>query len=494
MQETLQQRLDFLGLGADVEARLAPLSALIEPQVEQALQRFQAQLATTPSAARFLYGRDRIEANGDGLAEHWRALASGRFDRQFAEAATRMGQRHARIGLEPRWHVGSYASLVDSLVRGMLQAGMVSVLKTRRPALRLFGGADDSRMVQAVDALADGLVALLCGILLDIDLSMSGYLGKLREEGLNAVEAQRQRLRATISKAGRMLELAAEGQRDPDAAAAMDPELAPIQEGAGRLADKVLTLIADLESASAATRHIAGRAVEGGRAMLSGQDERVAAATALAEALVAANELAQDTGVTAELERRVRTQSRQRGGAKKSAAGAAQALSALQAELETLAALAEQVEGLQLNVQLATAQEGGGALQALGAGLTGLAGQLHGVRTRLDHQSQVLDRAMTRLSATVEGADSTSDVVGLLRTQGAALADAALAAEQLRHDLTGDLAQRQAAMAGLREALEGAEALADLAAAFAPDCADEVDAAPCLVQDQAALAAHWHVG
>ena len=211
MQDTLGQRLAFVGLGSDVEARLAPISDLVACHVDIALERFTAQVATSPSAARFLYGRDRLESHGEGLAEHWRALAQGRIDASFADAAHRMGLRHARIGLDTRWHIGSYASLVDALVKGVIQDGMAAALQSRRGAFGLFGRPDEAGVLLVAEAIAEGLSTLLAGVLLDIDLSVSGYIAKLREDGMNGVEAQRQRLLQAVQQAGQTLELAAQG-------------------------------------------------------------------------------------------------------------------------------------------------------------------------------------------------------------------------------------------------------------------------------------------
>jgi len=502
MQDTFQQRLDFLGLGGDVETRMAPIAALVECHVERALERFNAQISRSPSAARFLYGRERIEANGEGLAEHWRALARGQFDMEFARAAQRMGLRHARIGLEPRWHVGSYASLVDTLVRGVIQDGLAAAMRSRKGGLNLFGRGDEGIASDAAGAIAEGLATLMAGVLLDIDLSLAGYIGKLREEGLNAVEAQRQRLRLAVEKAGTALELAAEGQKLDGKELSLDPELAPLHAGAERLADRVIELIADLEGSSAAMHGVAASVVQHAATLLAASGAPTEQAEALAGRL---DDQAGTAGRTASaieaLERQARAQMRRRAGLRKTVRATEKAAAALATEAQAEESLAEQLDALHLSAQLLAAQGEDEGVRALSAGLGRLSGQLRahhvqsaqgrdGLARSLAGQQAMLERIAEAAS---EDAEGLSQAGRAAREHAATLADIARMVHDLRDTLTTGAAQSRSAQEGLREALAAAEAFADLAQVFDGDEA----AAPAEmfpVQDQAALAAHWHVG
>ena len=500
MQDTLGQRLAFVGLGSDVEARLAPISDLVGRHVEIAVQRLTAQVATTPSAARFLYGRDRLESNGEGLAEHWRALAGGRFDAGFAEAARRQGLRHARIGLETRWHVGSYASLVDALVKGVIQDGMAAALQSRRGALGLFGRPDEAGVLRVAEAIAEGLATLLAGVLLDIDLSLSGYIAKLREDGLNGVEAQRQRLRQAVQQAGQTLELAADGQRQDGADGPADPDLAPLYAGAERLADKVIALIADLDASSAAMRRVAGDAATHAAALTAAREEQGQIGAALADKLAEQVPLAEQLCATLDAAaRHDKAVQRKGAGVRKAAVALEAAHAAQQADARALDGFAEQLDALHLGAQLLAAQGEDEAVRALSAGLGRLSGQFRAHRVHSAGRQDEVSSSSSALRAALERLSSTwaDDIVGSIapaaETAGAQLAvlqDLAASAHELSAALQVDEAKSQAAMQGMREALLATDAFADLVAAFAP--AEEAGTFPD--HDQTALAAHWHAG
>ena len=500
MQDTLGQRLAFVGLGSDVEARLAPISDLVGRHVEIAVERLTAQVATTPSAARFLYGRDRLESNGEGLAEHWRALAGGRFDAGFAEAARRQGLRHARIGLETRWHVGSYASLVDALVKGVIQDGMAAALQSRRGALGLFGRPDEAGVLRVAEAIAEGLATLLAGVLLDIDLSLSGYIAKLREDGLNGVEAQRQRLRQAVQQAGQTLELAADGQRQDGADGPADPDLAPLYAGAERLADKVIALIADLDASSAAMRRVAGDAATHAAALTAAREEQGQIGAALADKLAEQVPLAEQLCATLDAAaRHDKAVQRKGAGVRKAAVALEAAHAAQQADARALDGFAEQLDALHLGAQLLAAQGEDEAVRALSAGLGRLSGQFRAHRVHSAGRQDEVSSSSSALRAALERLSSTwaDDIVGSIapaaETAGAQLAvlqDLAASAHELSAALQVDEAKSQAAMQGMREALLATDAFADLVAAFAP--AEEAGTFPD--HDQTALAAHWHAG
>jgi methyl-accepting chemotaxis protein len=503
MQDTLGQRLAFVGLDSNVEARLAPIADLVERHVEIAVERFTAQVATSPSAARFLYGRDRLESNGDGLAEHWRALAGGRFDAGFAEAARRIGLRHARIGLETRWHVGSYASLVDALVKGVIQDGMAAGLQSRRGALGLFGRPDEAGVLRVAEAIAEGLATLLAGVLLDIDLSLSGYIAKLREEGLHTAEVQRQRLRQAVRHAGQTLELAADGQKHAVAGAPTDPDLAPLYAGAERLADKVMALIEDLDGSSAAMHGVAADVATHAAALTAARDEQGQIGAALAAELAGqvplAEQLCADLDAAARHDKAVQ---RKGAGVRKAAVALEAAHAARQADAGALDGFAEQLDALHLSAQLLAAQGEDEAVRALSAGLGRLSGQFRAHRLQsAGRQDEVTGRlaalqaALERLTGSAaEDSPSIAPAAKAARAQLAALEAMAAQALGLSAALTADRERSQAALQGVRDALLAAGAFADLAAAFAPDAAPAEEAVAFPDHDQTALAAHWHAG
>ncbi|MEO1489946.1 MAG: globin-coupled sensor protein, partial [Pseudomonadota bacterium] len=79
----------------------------------------------------------------------------------FRNRAGHIGEVHARIGLEPKWYVGSYARLLEHLVEEIIAPGWQRYLPWRR-------------------ARARQVTALLKVALLDIELALSSYFFDLK--------------------------------------------------------------------------------------------------------------------------------------------------------------------------------------------------------------------------------------------------------------------------------------------------------------------------
>ena len=512
MPDILQQRLDFIGLGDGVEARLAPIAGRASDHLERALERFHAQAAATPSAARFLFGRERVEGSGAGPAAHWRALVAGQVDAAFADAAQRTGQRHARIGVDPRWHVGSYAIILDTVLKGVLRDVLAEAVQPRRGPLALLGAPDPAVVLRAAEVTADGLAALVSAALLDLDLTMAGYAERLRLDAQDEAASQRARLHRAAEQAGQMLERAAEGQLHPALEEAPLPELAPLYAGAEKLADRMIGLVTDLEVAGRSVETFARQVLDGGRELVAGRVAWVEKAAALTAILAPQGEKpslplkrSSASGQARSLQRRCRK-----------AHGAVETVRGALADAQgsnQQAMLSEQADALSLAAGLLVSRLAGpssqpgpderleGDMRTLAAGLAQLAAQL-----RIHHAAT--------LQAAKEAQHGLADVAALLRRlcddleahrvvlvaesagdarRHAALDEGAVLAQQLEADLSADRQRAMEARQAIEAALEGAGALVSLAKALdgqgGPGGASEAYPAP----DNAALAAHWHV-
>lgn len=516
MQDTLQQRLEFVGLGAGVEARLAPIAESATRHLEIALERFNATLAATPSAARFAYGRERIEGEGGGLAAHWRALVAGRLDAEFAQIAMRTGQRHARIGVEPRWHVGSSALIIETLIKGVIRDGVAAAIRQRRGPLSLLGAGDPAAVLEATDAMADGLAALVSGMVVDLDLSLSGYVDKLRQDRQAEAEAQQSRLRTCVEQAGLALQNAAEGRAD-DALMRLDaPELAPLRLGTERLADRMIALVEDLEQASGAAATLAREALQAGEMLLAGREAQAeqgqALAAILAEAMPALTEGANDV---ATLTRRNKTMVRRCAKGQHGLETARLALDGVRRDADQQAALSARAEALGFDANVLAARlaaDGSGLagnsglpeeVRALAQGLGQLAAQLRAGQAQAGRAVGDAVQELEGVGALVRrlGRDIEADLpmlAGLARQsqdRAKTFAEAAMLARQLEAALLTDRDSGVAAERRLKEAVAGSSALAEFATTLEQkgETEPEEGGAHYPAPDHAALAAHWHV-
>ncbi|WP_201728956.1 globin-coupled sensor protein [Acidocella sp. C78] len=166
-RQAIAQRLEFIGLDERVRERLRTLKPVLAGAVSGALADFYERLARSPEASAFFSGQASIDTAQTRQNGHWTRIADALFDDDYVDAVTRVGEVHARIGLEPRWYIAGYALILERIVAGVLEA------RTAKPA-GLFG----RRTARAADPAAD-LGALIKATFLDMDLAIAVYLDAL---------------------------------------------------------------------------------------------------------------------------------------------------------------------------------------------------------------------------------------------------------------------------------------------------------------------------
>src|SRR5579864_6818589 len=102
---SLNRRLEFLDL-AQGAPELRPLQPAIEKALVPALSAFYDRLKATPEVRVFFSDDAHIDRAKAAQRTHWSGIADGAYDGQYVERVRRIGEAHARIGLEPRWYIG----------------------------------------------------------------------------------------------------------------------------------------------------------------------------------------------------------------------------------------------------------------------------------------------------------------------------------------------------------------------------------------------------
>ncbi|GAM96600.1 methyl-accepting chemotaxis protein I [alpha proteobacterium U9-1i] len=181
--DQLKDRLEFIRLDAAARGALQRAKGAIEKGLGAGLDRFYEQVRKVPAVSKFFSGEQHIGAAKGAQARHWVRIASGDFSSDYYASVQRIGETHARIGLEPKWYIGGYALMLESLIREVVEA---------KAAKRgLFGRVD-------TNDLSETLAALTKAALIDMDLAISVYLDaserervRLQQEREAAEEAQR---------------------------------------------------------------------------------------------------------------------------------------------------------------------------------------------------------------------------------------------------------------------------------------------------------------
>ena len=262
-QEQLQSRLDFVHLDAAAQARLAHLRPYIDKHLPLALERFYSHLATVPAVARFFDGKSGMNRAQGKQIHHWQAIATGSLDADYFKASSTVGLVHAKIGLEPRWHIGGYSLIMETLVTGIITDYMADALK---PIKGRFGRSlprDPAAVMKDVAEMTVSLVSVLKAILIDIDIGVSAYFEKLTEEAQASEEAARAKIRAAVSATGAVLQDVARGDLTTRVTETLDPEFDAIKRDTNGVAERLSTIVEQLQATSRSLKTATGEILSG---------------------------------------------------------------------------------------------------------------------------------------------------------------------------------------------------------------------------------------
>jgi methyl-accepting chemotaxis protein len=166
----LEDRLEFMGLGGTARQTMRDIAPIIMEAIGPAMASFYAKVTETTEVARFFADAKQMAGARSRQEHHWRLITEGTFSSEYAAAVRAVGSTHARIGLEPRWYIGGYALVVDSLI--------ASIVAQRWPVTRpgMFGRKTGGPTAASVAAEIGVVVK---AAMLDMDLAISIYLENL---------------------------------------------------------------------------------------------------------------------------------------------------------------------------------------------------------------------------------------------------------------------------------------------------------------------------
>ena len=169
--QEMQTRLEFAAFDPKQRSLLSNAQSRIERVLPKALDRFYDVVRKTPETSRFFKDEQHMSGAKAAQSSHWKSIATGQFDDAYYERVRRIGERHAIIGLEPRWYIGAYAVLLEEMFRGLAGG---SGLKGLVP-----GGSKDIELI----------ISVLKAALMDMELSVSIYFERTKASQVTVVEA-----------------------------------------------------------------------------------------------------------------------------------------------------------------------------------------------------------------------------------------------------------------------------------------------------------------
>ncbi|MEM6584346.1 MAG: globin-coupled sensor protein [Pseudomonadota bacterium] len=158
----LSERLNFYGIIAQDPAHKG-VSRAVNRRIERALDDFYAELRSRENLSAMFEDPAMMDRARKAQARHWQSVFDEGVDERFRDRAAHIGAVHARIGLEPKWYVGSYARMLEHLIEETIAPGWQRYLPWKR-------------------AQARRAVALVKVSLLDIELALSSYFFDLKNK------------------------------------------------------------------------------------------------------------------------------------------------------------------------------------------------------------------------------------------------------------------------------------------------------------------------
>ena len=170
----ISERLGFLKLDADAVKALREIAPLVTQALPGILSEFYVHMRKWPQVAAHFSGEPMMDKAKNKQIAHWAVILQGDFSSNYVNSVRRIGQVHARIGLEPRWYIAGYSFIAE---RVSALIAMHCHQKVYGRGLRWGGKSKSDAMLKAMITRYNG--AFFRAAMLDMDFAISIYL----EEG-----------------------------------------------------------------------------------------------------------------------------------------------------------------------------------------------------------------------------------------------------------------------------------------------------------------------
>lgn len=253
---SLQTRLDFIGLNKAGLVNLKLLQKHLDNHLPAALDKFYLKLKTEPEVSRFFSDDAQMNGAKDRQISHWSRISAGKFDDDYMEMSNKVGNRHAQIGLEPRWYIGGYGLILETLVKNVVHDYMserLATLKKPKP----------EQVMAEVDTMSGALVDVVKAVLIDVDIAISTYFDRLTLEARLKDEAAAQRVQRAVNLTGNVLRAYADGQLASRITEPFDADMQQIKDDTNAVGDQLTAVISQAQETSQALKVATGEILSG---------------------------------------------------------------------------------------------------------------------------------------------------------------------------------------------------------------------------------------
>jgi len=185
-QISVNERRDIMDLDDASCDRIRAAKSSLMAHMPEALDRFYDKLGGLEQlSALFASEASRNHAKAK-QSEHWERISNGDIDPEFLRASRKIGDVHAKVGLEPKHYVSGYALIAETLIEGVITDHLAA--SSGKKGLFGRGGSNVDG-----EELGKTVSAIIKALLMDIEFSISSYIHQRRLETEN-VNAEIQRV------------------------------------------------------------------------------------------------------------------------------------------------------------------------------------------------------------------------------------------------------------------------------------------------------------
>ncbi len=120
--DDLQLRLSFLKFNQQDEEHLKALTEVFAPHIPDIVHSFYQHLQGFEETASLLTDELITQRLLDVQQRYLERLTEGNYDQQYAAERSQIGHTHNRVGLEPKWYIGTYNLYIHLLIPLICQA------------------------------------------------------------------------------------------------------------------------------------------------------------------------------------------------------------------------------------------------------------------------------------------------------------------------------------------------------------------------------------
>ncbi|RVU03977.1 globin-coupled sensor protein [Novosphingobium umbonatum] len=178
----MEKRIDFFALDADNYRMFPQIAKSLRKLAPGALARFYERVSRNSHTAKFFPNRGAMDAASSKQLAHWVDLFednAGGLSDNYHRRASHIGDVHARIGLEPTWYTGGYATILEDVITSLLSSGPTAILTRGKAkeigtlvklgildmdvALAAYFRAEEAKRQAVIETISTALAALAAG-------------------------------------------------------------------------------------------------------------------------------------------------------------------------------------------------------------------------------------------------------------------------------------------------------------------------------------------